>query len=127
MLGGRVLNNKQTPTAKPATAANLKCGGSVLNVPHHLYQLNLMAPLFSPEWHGGLEMQALSSRDSLTGKVPGYTRLNLNLLYQPLKAVNISAAVYDLLGDYKLDPTVEGLPVMPQEGRTFRLKLEYRF
>ena len=50
-------------------------GSSILNIPHHLYQLNLMAPLFIPELHGGLDMQTLSSRESLSGKVPGYTRL----------------------------------------------------
>jgi len=102
-------------------------GSSILDIPHHLYQLNLMTPLFTPEWHGGLEMQTVSSRESKAGKVPGYTRLNLNLLYQPITAVDISASVYDLLNDNMIEPSTEGLPLMPQEGRTFRLKLEFRF
>lgn len=101
--------------------------GSILNIPHHIYQLNLMAPLFTPKLHGGLEMQTLSGRESLAGKVPSYTRLNLSLLYQPIKSVDLSASVYDLLYDNKIEPSVAGLPLIPQEGRTFRLKLELRF
>jgi iron complex outermembrane receptor protein len=120
-------NGVQLRTGYSVQYANNKDGSSILNIPHHIYQLNLMAPLFTPEWRGGLEMQTLSSRESLAGKVAGYTRLNLNLLYQPIKLVDISASVYDLLSDYKLDPATEGLPLMPQEGRTFRLKLELRF
>jgi outer membrane receptor protein involved in Fe transport len=120
-------NGIQLRTGYSVQYANNKDGSSILNIPHHIYQLNLMAPLFTPKVHGGLEMQALSSRESLVGKLPSYTRLNLNLLYQPIKSVDLSASVYDLLSDYKVDPSAEGLAVMPQEGRTFRLKLELRF
>jgi outer membrane receptor protein involved in Fe transport len=102
-------------------------GSSLLYIPHHLYQLNLMAPLFTPEWRGGLDMQTLPSRDSLAGKVPGYTRLNLSLLYQPIKSVDLSASVYDLLNSNRIETIPEALTLMPQEGRTFRLKMEFRF
>ena len=78
-------------------------GSSILNIPHHLYQLNLMAPLFTPELRGGLDMQTLSSRKSFSGKVPGYTRLNLSLLYQPIKSVDLSASVYDLLNSNRIE------------------------
>ena len=107
-----------------ATNAN---GSSVFDIPHHLYQLNLIAPLFTPELHGGLDMQTLSSRESFSGKVPGYTRLNLNLLYQPIKSVDLSASVYDLLNSNRIETSPEPLPLIPQEGRTFRLKMEFRF
>jgi len=107
--------------------ANNKDGSSILNIPHHIYQLNLMAPLFTPKLQGGLEMQTLSSRESLNGKVPGYTRFNLSLLYRPIKSVDLSASVYDLLNDNKIEPSADRLPPIPQEGRTFRLKLELRF
>jgi outer membrane receptor for ferrienterochelin and colicins len=120
-------NGVQLRTGYSVQYANNKDGSSILNIPHHVYQLNLMAPLFTPKLQGGLEMQALSSRESLNGKVPSYTRLNLSLLYQPIKAVDLSASVYDLLNDNKIESSAEGLSYMPQEGRAFRLKLELRF
>ena len=104
-----------------------KYGSSIPDIPHHLYQLNLMAPLFTPELRGGLDMQTLSSRQSFSGKVPGYTRLNLSLLYQPIKYVDLSASIYDLLNSNRIEASPEPLPLMPQEGRTFRLKMEFRF
>ena len=102
-------------------------GDSILDAPRHLFQLNASAPLFSNQWHAGVDMQVLSGRQSLLGDVPAYTRLNLNLLYQPVKSIDISATVYDLLDDYALDAAPGGLPLMSQEGRGFRLKLAYRF
>ncbi len=120
-------NGIQLRTGYSVQYAKNEDGSSILNIPHHIYQLNLMAPLFTPKLQGGLEMQTLSSRESLNGKVPGYTRLNLSLLYQPIKYVDLSASVYDLLNDNMIEPTAEGLPLMPQEGRTFRLKLELHF
>ncbi|TAN70460.1 MAG: TonB-dependent receptor [Methylobacter sp.] len=95
------------------------------NVPRHLYQLNFMTPLFSPKWRGGFDMQVLTSRTSLQAKTPGYTRVGLNLLYQPITYLDLSASVYDLLGDNRLEPG--GTYGIPQEGRTFRLKFECRF
>jgi len=95
------------------------------NVPRHLYQLNFMTPLFSPKWRGGFDMQVLASRTSLQSKTPGYTRVGLNLLYQPVTNLDLSAAVYDLLDDNRLEPG--GVFGIPQEGRTFRLKFACRF
>ena len=120
-------NGIQLRTGYSVQYAKNEDGSSILNIPHHIYQLNLMAPLFTPKLQGGLEMQTLSSRESFAGKVPGYTRLNLSLLYQPIKYVDLSASVYDLLDDNMIEPAAEGLPLMPQEGRTFRLKLELHF
>jgi len=120
-------NGIQLRSAYSVQYANNKDGSSILDIPHHIYQLNLMAPLFTPKLQGGLEMQTLSSRESSNGKVPGYTRLNLSLLYQPIKFVDLSASVYDLLNDNNIEPSPEGIPLIPQEGRTFRLKLELRF
>lgn len=95
------------------------------NVPGHLYQLNLMAPLFNPQWHGGFDMQMLSSRKSPQSKTPGYARIGLNLLYQPITNLDLSAGVYDLFDDNRLEPG--GIYGIPQEGRTFRLKFQCRF
>jgi len=95
------------------------------NVPRHLYQLNFMTPLFSPKWRGGFDMQVLASRTSLQSKTPGYTRVGLNLLYQPVTNLDLSAGVYDLLDDNRLEPG--GVFGIPQEGRTFRLKFACRF
>lgn len=100
-------------------------GHSLDNVPRHLYQLNFMTPLFSPQWRGGFDMQVLSSRTSLQAKTPGYTRIGLNLLYQPITYLDLSASVYDLFDDNRLEPDNDF--AIPQEGRTFRLKFECRF
>jgi outer membrane receptor protein involved in Fe transport len=95
------------------------------NVPRHLYQLNFMTPLFSPKWRGGFDMQVLASRTSMQAKTPGYTRVGLNLLYQPVTNLDLSASVYDLFDDNRLEP--DGIYGIPQEGRTFRLKFQCRF
>ncbi|TRW95024.1 TonB-dependent receptor plug domain-containing protein [Candidatus Methylobacter oryzae] len=99
--------------------------GILGNVPRHLYQLNFMTPLFSPKWRGGFDMQVLSSRMGLQSNTPGYTRVGLNLLYQPITYLDLSAGVYDLLDDNRLEPG--GIYGIPQEGRTFRLKFQCRF
>ncbi len=100
-------------------------GDLLSNVPGHLYQLNFMAPLFNPQWRGGFDMQMLSSRKSLQSKTPGYARVGLNLLYQPVTNLDLSASVYDLFDDNRLEPG--GIYGIPQEGRTFRLKFQCRF
>jgi iron complex outermembrane receptor protein len=97
----------------------------VSNSPRHLLQLNFMAPLFSPQWRGGFDMQVLSPRQSPQGKTPAYARVGLNLLYQPIKQLDLSASAYDLFDNYRLEPG--GANGIPQEGRTFRLKFELRF
>jgi outer membrane receptor protein involved in Fe transport len=84
-----------------------------------------MMPLFDPQWRGGIDMQLLSSRQSPDSKTPGYTRVGLNLLYQPVKSLDLSASVYDLFDDNRLEPG--GKYGIPQDGRTFRLKFLYRF
>lgn len=100
-------------------------GHSMDNVPRHLYQLNFMTPLFSPQWRGGFDMQVLASRTSPQAKTPGYTRIGLNLLYQPVTYLDLSASVYDLFDDNRLEPGEDF--AIPQEGRTFRLKFACRF
>ncbi len=115
-------------TAYSLQYAENQDGGSLNYVPRHLYQLNLMAPLFSSQWLGGLEMQALSGRQTDADRLPSYTRMNLSLLYQPVKSLDLSATLYDVFDNYRYDPAdEESLRRTPQEGRTFRLKLEFRF
>lgn len=91
----------------------------------HLYQLNYMRPLFSPKWHGGFDLQMLSKREFDGAKAKGYTRVNLTLLYQPFHQLDLSATVYDVFNDYLREPG--GKYGIPQEGRSFRLKIDYRY
>jgi outer membrane receptor protein involved in Fe transport len=73
-------------------------------------------------------MQALSGRQTQSGQLPSYTRMNLSLLYQPIKSLDLSATLYDVFDNYLYDPgDEENLAREPQDGRSFRLKLEYRF
>ena len=56
--------------------------------------------------------------------------MNLTLFTKNLvKGLEISGTVYNLLDRHYADPSTPFLPedVIPQDGRTFRLKLTYRF
>lgn len=114
--------------------AETESGQAIANAPRHLLQLNAMAPLFSDQWHGGAELQMVSRRESASAGVPAYTRVNLSLSYQPLRNLDLSATVYDLFGDLRRELSPDdlfgdslGAITVPQDGRTFRVKLVYRF
>lgn len=121
-------NGLSLRTAYSVFFAEDHAGRSLHYLPRHIYQLNLMTPLFNQQWHGGIELQALSNRQTEAGRLPSYTRLNLSLLYQPVSNLDVSATVYDLIDNYTCDPgDLGGFRRMPQMGRTFRLKLDFRF
>ena len=120
---------------------NLTTGGGFPDSPAQLVKFNLSVPVYRDKVFVGLEYQYTGSRETIytdpTGPTtlpgvttPGYGVVNLTLFSQNLvKNLEFSASVYNLLDTtysypssrYHLQDTIEA------DGRTFRLKLTYRF
>lgn len=121
-------------------SANLTTDGGLPDSPAHLVKFNVSAPIYRDKIYVGLEYQYTSSRETIqtttTGQtVPGATAdgfgvLNFTLFSQNLiKNLEFSASIYNLLGTTYSDPASRYhlQDMIEQDGRTFRLKLTYRF
>lgn len=109
---------------------DMASGTVLVNSPHRLGKFNLSAPLIDGGWRGGLEAQYVSRRRTLQGQTSAYWLVNATLLAARLaKGVEISASVYNLFDRRYADPGGEEhvQDAIPQDGRSFRLKLSYRF
>ena len=108
--------------------------------PRHLAKLNISAPVWKEKVFGGLEILYVSQRTStqLTplgtsqagGDAPAYGIVNFNLFSPNLiKGLDVSAGVYNLLDRDFSDPSTpfHQQDLIAQDGRTFRVKLTYRF
>jgi len=109
--------------------------------PEHLAKVNVSVPLYKEKLFAGLEFQYVSSRETqhvspITGEdVPGrnaagFGVVNFTLFSQNLvKNLEFSASIYNLLDTNYSDPATRfhHQDLIPQDGRTFRLKLTYRF
>jgi iron complex outermembrane receptor protein len=112
--------------------------------PNHLAKFNLSVPLLSEKLFAGLEFQYVSSRETLhnttsssgqpltvQGEVAsGYGIVNVTLFSQNLiKNLEFSGSVYNLLDANYGDPATRfhRQDMIAQDGRTFRVKLTYRF
>jgi len=119
-------------------------GWQMPDSPDHMAKLSLAVPLGTDKLSLGLEVLYISSRRTLHnttdasgepimvqgGGVGSYGLVNLTLLSRELvKNLEISASVYNLLNSYYEDPAsryhVED--AIPEVGRSFRVKLTYRF
>lgn len=101
------------------------------NSPRHLAKLNWNLPLFSERWRAGLELNYISPRRSTQGNtVAGVLLTHLNLSGQPFgKNFEIGLGVYNLFDQDYADPAGNEFlqTQIPQDGRQWRLKLDYRF
>jgi iron complex outermembrane receptor protein len=111
--------------------------------PNHMFKFNLSVPLIKDKLFAGAEYQFTSERLSLQTPASGepitvqgetaggYGVVNLTLFSQNLiKNLEFSASVYNLLNTLYWDPSSDfhgPLDVIQQDGRTFRVKLTYRF
>jgi len=108
--------------------------------PEHLLKLNLSVPLVKEKLFGSLEYQYTSSRHTVFTDASGFTVpgvdatgfgvLNFTLFSKNLiKNLEASASVYNLLGESYADPStrLHLQDQLPRDGRSFRLKLSYRF
>jgi iron complex outermembrane receptor protein len=120
---------------------NLTSGGSFPDSTEHLLKLNLSVPVIREKLFASLEFQYVSSRHTvytdqntaatLPGvDTPGFPTLNFTLFSKEIvKNLEVSASVYNLLDQSYSDPATQGhlQDQIPQDGRSFRLKLAYRF
>ncbi|HXT11958.1 MAG TPA: TonB-dependent receptor [Candidatus Angelobacter sp.] len=113
----------------------------LVDSPTHMVKLNVSVPVWQDKVFAGLEVQYTSARhtvftDLLSGQTvpggdaPGFTVVNLTLFSQNLaKNLEASAGIYNLLDTRYFDPASRFhlQNEIQQDGRTFRLKLTYRF
>jgi outer membrane receptor for ferrienterochelin and colicins len=119
---------------------NRETDAGLVDSPEHMVKLNVSAPLWKDKIFAGLEVQYTSSRHTVftdlsgstisAGDAPGYPVVNLTLFSQNLvKNLEASASVYNLLDTTYFDPASRFhlQNKIAQDGRTFRLKVTYRF
>jgi iron complex outermembrane receptor protein len=109
-------------------------GLSVPNSPARTAKLNLFLPFLHNTFSLNPEVQYLTSRKTVPGKpreaVGGYAVCNLTLLVQePVKKLDLSVTVYNLLGAIYSDPVGSEFlqSAIRQDGVNFRVKATYRF
>ncbi|MGH8773262.1 MAG: TonB-dependent receptor, partial [Burkholderiales bacterium] len=108
-------------------------GELLTNSPKRLGKLNLVAPLLGKTLQVGLEFQYVSARKTILGETGGYGVTNFTLLSEELaKGLELSASIYNVFDKEFSDPTGDdlaniGLDSIRQDGRSYRLKLIYRF
>lgn len=106
-------------------------GDILSNSPKHLAKINLIIPLLSEKIFMGIEEQYMSKRKTLAGNdAKSYYVTNLTVFSQNLmKNFEASASLSNLF-DYEYgDPGSEEhiQDIIAQDGRSFRVKLTYRF
>ena len=108
--------------------------GKVLpNSPKHMAKLNLTAPLFNDKLAIGFEAQYVGASDNAHGdRVPGYALGNLTFTGRHwIKGLELSAGVYNATDKRYGDPASNDydavVSAVPQEGRSYRAKVVYRF
>jgi outer membrane receptor for ferrienterochelin and colicins len=101
------------------------------NSPRHLAKLNLMLPIYKDTIATGIELQYMSEVEGGRGNpVPGSVVVNWNLTTRELlKGLETSVGVYNLFDQDYAHPADGGhrQNSIEQDGRTFRLKFNYKF
>ncbi|HET6419959.1 MAG TPA: TonB-dependent receptor [Geobacteraceae bacterium] len=112
-------------------ARNSNTGEPLVNSPRNLAKLNLTVPLYRDKVFLGIEEQFTDRRKTLAGR---YAKVffvtNLTLFSRDLlRNLELSASVYNLFDYNYYDPagTTNVQDIIQQDGRTFRIKLTYRF
>jgi len=106
--------------------------GQCLNdSPENLAKFNLTAPLWREKVFASLEILGMSDRTTIQGNtMGGYWVANCTLFSrQIVKNLELSAGVYNLFDKKYSDPVASDFPeeAIQQYGRSFRVKLTYRF
>ncbi len=105
-------------------------GETLINAPRHLGKLFVSLPIPESQWRMGLEAQWVSARKAREGGVGGYALANLTFLSSTfIRNAEISASVYNLFDRKYADPVGEEFlqNALAQDGRTWRVKINYRF
>jgi outer membrane receptor for ferrienterochelin and colicins len=104
---------------------------AVTNSPKHLVQASLGVPLIKQKLFASMDLQYVSKRVTLAGQysaayvVPNFTLFSRNILAR----WQISASLYNAFNQKFADPAGNGLAEdsIFQDGRTYRIKVAYRF
>jgi iron complex outermembrane receptor protein len=118
-----------------ADAENATTGAQLNNSPEHLVKLQIIAPIFCDKLSIGFE---LLGQSEVTGAFPGVPgneidgRLigNLTLFSHELfDNLDMSLGIYNLWNEEYYDPVASDFTTVsaPQDGRSYRFKLTYKF
>ncbi|HTH46845.1 MAG TPA: TonB-dependent receptor [Candidatus Limnocylindria bacterium] len=106
-------------------------GAKLSNSPEHLAKLALSVPVWRQKVFASLDLQAMSDRQTEAGsRVGAYWLANTTLFSRELaKGLELSVSVYNLFDRHYRDPVSPDFAQdsIPQDGRTFRVKLGYCF
>ena len=138
MQGLELALNKKLPSGLEAggsfsyeDAKNVSNGSPLTNSPHELAQAHLSVPLFHRQLFASMNLQYVSKRRTLAGNyAAGYLVPNLTLFSpKALKGFEVSASLYNLSDERYGDPGSQEhrQDIIFQDGRTFRIKVGYRF
>jgi outer membrane receptor protein involved in Fe transport len=101
------------------------------NSPRILSKFSLSTPLPGREWRAGLEVQYTGSRHTNLDEADSYTVANLTLNRSNLlPKLDVSVGAYNLLDEKYYDPADPNTFIqdeLRQDGRSVRVKLDYRF
>jgi iron complex outermembrane receptor protein len=106
-------------------------GEVLVNSPRHQARLNVSAPLYQEKLFAGAELRYMSPRKTLLAKDSDDAFVtNLTLFSKDwIKGLEVSASIYNLFDESYGDPGsgehVQDL--IEQDGRSFRIKLNYSF
>ena len=94
-------------------------------------KLSLTVPLWQDKLFASVELQGMSSRETVRpGSVGGFWLANATLFSRELvKGLEISASIYNLFDRRYSDPVSEDFNqnAIEQDGRQFRIKATWRF
>lgn len=114
-----------------ANAVDNATDARLSNSPEHMAKLNLSVPLYHEKVFASLQVQAMSRRQTVQGtETDPFALVNLTLFSRDLvKGLELSASVYNLFNTRYGDPVSVDFTQasIEQDGRTFRVKLMYRF
>jgi len=112
-------------------ASDPETGLTVTNSPKHIVQAGLIVPVIKQKLFASMDLQYVSPRATLEGKfTPGYVVPNVTMFSRNLRnGWDVSASLYNIFNKRFGDPGGAGLAedVLYQNGRTFRIKVGYRF
>jgi len=131
-LEGRWQGNLRARLSYTFADARDTVTGAVLdNSPRHLGKANVVVPFWRDKFFGGFELQAMSSRTTVQGNVLSpFWVANLTLFSRELiRNLELSASLYNVFDTHYSNPLSADYPedAVPMPGRTFRVKLTYRF
>ena len=131
-LAGKSSNGFEGQIAYTVQNSAIQRTGDVLtNSPKDLVKLNFIVPLVRKRLFVGLDQQYTSRRRTASGTdVVGFSTTNVTLFGQKVtEKLDVSVSVYNVFGKRYADPGGQEhvQQSLPQDGRSFRLKLTYRF